>query len=51
MNRLSEPLDTGAQTVATSCPFCMTMMADGVKAHGKEDVQIKDVAEIVAESL
>lgn len=50
-NRAKEALDTGAQTVATSCPFCMTMMADGVKAHGKEDVQIKDVAEIVAESL
>ena len=48
-DRAAEAIDTGAGTVATACPFCMTMMSDGVKAHGKaEDVKIKDVAEIVA---
>lgn len=51
-NRAKEAVETGASTVATACPFCMTMMNDGVKACGKgESVQVKDVAEIVADSL
>ena len=51
-NRAQEAIGTGATTVATACPFCMTMMNDGVKAHGKGDtVKVKDVAEIVADSL
>ena len=51
-DRAQEAISTGADTVATACPFCMTMMTDGVKAHGKDsDVRVKDVAEIVAASL
>lgn len=51
-NRAKEAIGTGATTVATACPFCMTMISDGVKAHGKGDtVSVKDVAEIVADSL
>ena len=50
-DRSKEAIDTGATTIATACPFCMTMLTDGVKAAGKEDVQVKDIAEIVAESL
>ena len=49
-NRAKEALDTGATTVATACPFCMTMMQDGVKAHDGT-AEIKDIAEIVTESL
>lgn len=50
-NRAKEALATGAKTVATACPFCMTMMTDGVKSQGREEVQVKDIAEIVADSL
>jgi len=51
-NRAKEALATGANTVATACPFCMTMMTDGVKSQGKGDtVAVKDIAEIVADSI
>lgn len=51
-DRAKEALATGAKTVATACPFCMTMMTDGVKAQNQgEPVQVKDIAEIIAESL
>jgi len=43
---------TGADTVATGCPFCMTMLSDGVKDKQLEDnIQVKDIAELVAERL
>ncbi len=51
-NRAEEAIATNADTVATSCPFCMTMMQDGIKTKGHGDkVQVKDVAEILAESM
>ncbi|MFB6454857.1 (Fe-S)-binding protein [Chitinophaga sp. Hz27] len=50
--RGQEAVDTGATVVAANCPFCMTMLTDGVKEAGKEDtVQVLDLAEIIAESL
>src|SRR5512142_163173 len=48
--RFTEAKDTGAGTIAVGCPFCMTMMNDASKADGGT-VQIKDVAEIVAEKM
>jgi Fe-S oxidoreductase len=49
--RAKEAIGTGAETIASACPFCMTMMTDGVKAYDKtEDVQVKDIAEIVLEN-
>lgn len=48
--RAKEALATGAKTVAVGCPFCLTMMTDGVAANG-ESAQVLDVAEIVAEKL
>jgi Fe-S oxidoreductase len=51
-NRTREALATGAGTLATACPFCMTMFEDGVKAHAKQDeVAVRDLAELVAERL
>ena len=51
-NRAKEALATGATTVATACPFCMTMMSDGVKHFNKEsEVKVMDIAELTASSL
>jgi Fe-S oxidoreductase/nitrate reductase gamma subunit len=50
--RTNELLSTGATTIAVNCPFCTTMITDGVKAAERiDDVQIKDVAEIVREAV
>lgn len=52
IERTEEALETGAKTVASACPFCMTMLTDGVKAKEKaEEVQVKDIAELVLESV
>jgi Fe-S oxidoreductase len=48
--RAREALATGAKTVAVGCPFCLTMMTDGVAAQGSE-ARVLDVAEILAERL
>jgi len=48
--RAKEAIATGADTIASACPFCMTMMTDGVKHFEKtEEVKVKDIAEIVLE--
>lgn len=49
--RAGEALATGARTVATGCPFCLTMMTDGVAAHGAENVRVADIAELLVERL
>ena len=50
--RTEEALRTGAKIVATACPFCMTMLTDGIKYSNKEEeVRNLDIAEMVAESL
>ncbi|GIV37052.1 MAG: Fe-S oxidoreductase [Cyclobacteriaceae bacterium] len=49
--RTEEALSTGATTIAVACPFCMTMITDGVKAKEKEqEVKVKDLAELIAEA-
>jgi Fe-S oxidoreductase len=51
VERTREALETHAETIASACPFCMTMMTDGVKHHQKEEeVAVKDIAEIVLEN-
>ncbi len=51
-NRTAEAIGTGATVIAAACPFCNTMLTDGVKVNEKEgEVQVLDVAEIVAASI
>ncbi len=50
--RAKEALSTNADTIASACPFCMTMMTDGVKHFEKtEEVAVKDIAEIILENI
>ena len=49
--RTEEALDTKPDVIAAACPFCNTMLTDGVKAKGsEEDVQVLDVAELIAKA-
>jgi Fe-S oxidoreductase len=51
IERTEEALLTGASTIAVACPFCMTMITDGVKNKEKEaEVKVKDLAELIAEA-
>lgn len=50
--RSNEAIATGAVIIAAACPFCNTMMTDGVKNSNKEDdVQVLDIAELIAASI
>ena len=49
VERTGDALDTQANIIATGCPFCNTMMTDGVKHFEKEaEVKVMDVAELIA---
>jgi Fe-S oxidoreductase len=50
LERAEELLATGADAIAVACPFCMTMISDGVRAKDSE-VPVYDIAEVVAERL
>ena len=51
-NRAEEAIGTGAETIASACPFCMTMLTDGVKTLGKnEEVEVRDIAEILLDNV
>ena len=50
--RSDEALETGASVIAANCPFCTTMLIDGVKNKEQEDkVQVLDIAEMVVQSM
>ena len=52
IERSHEAIGTGASVIAAACPFCNTMMTDGVKLADKEDnVKVLDVAEMIALSM
>jgi len=49
--RTEEALATGAEIIASACPFCMTMMSDGLKNKEKEKtVKVFDLVELVAQN-
>ncbi len=49
--RTEDALETNPEIIATGCPFCNTMMTDGVKFKLKEDqIEVKDIAELIAEA-
>ena len=51
IERVEEALETGAKTIAVNCPFCLTMMGDGVKAKEKQDdVMVLDISEMIVQS-
>jgi Fe-S oxidoreductase/nitrate reductase gamma subunit len=50
IERSEEAIATGAQEIATACPFCYVMMDDGVKELGKEDIVVRDIAMVLADS-
>jgi Fe-S oxidoreductase len=50
--RSREAIDTGATVIASACPYCNTMMTDGVKlAEKEESVRVLDVAELIERSM
>jgi Fe-S oxidoreductase len=50
--RTKDALETGASIIAAACPFCNTMMTDGIKNSNKEEgIQVMDIAELIAASL
>ncbi len=49
--RTKEAIATNADTIASACPFCLTMITDGLKHYEKqEEIEIKDIAEIILEN-
>jgi len=51
VERTEEAIATGAKIIASACPFCMTMLSDGVKNKEKENkIRVYDIAELIAQS-
>lgn len=54
-DRVDEALATGATTIATACPFCRVMISDGlddrIEASGRTGVDVRDIAQILLDSL
>ena len=52
LERVEEVLSTGANVLAVNCPFCLTMMQDGLKAKDKqEEVMVYDISELIVNNL
>ena len=51
LNRIEEALADKPDTLCVSCPYCLTMFADGLKDLQADQTQVKDIAEVVAEAL
>lgn len=48
--RAEQILASGASAVATACPFCLTMLRDALNDQGKPEIEVRDLAQILAES-
>jgi heterodisulfide reductase subunit D len=49
--RAEEIIGTGAEIVAANCPFCITMLMDGIKAKEKQDdVMVLDISELIVQA-
>jgi heterodisulfide reductase subunit D len=52
IERADDMLEVQPKVVAAACPFCMTMLRDGIKHHNKEqEIEVKDIAELVANAM
>jgi Fe-S oxidoreductase len=52
VERVEEAIATGAKTIAVGCPFCTTMLSDGVTGKGAGDeVEVIDVATVLLRSV
>ena len=51
INRTEEALQLQPNIIATGCPFCNTMMTDGVKNINEGSAEVKDIAELIAENI
>jgi Fe-S oxidoreductase len=52
IERTEDAIETGADIVATACPYCMVMITDGLKYKNRqEDIKNYDIAELIAMSL
>ena len=52
LERTQEALETGSSLIAAACPFCNTMLTDGVKLAEKDEaIAVLDIAELVAQSM
>jgi Fe-S oxidoreductase len=52
IERTEDALKTDAKVIATACPFCMTMLTDGLKYKNKEqEIRNLDIAELIAQSI
>jgi Fe-S oxidoreductase len=49
--RVKQAAETGAEILAVACPYCMAMFEDSVKTSYEIDMEVKDVAELLADSL
>jgi len=51
VERTEEAINTHAEIIASACPFCMTMLTDGVKSQEKEEsIKVLDIVELIAKS-
>ena len=50
--RVMDAIDTGAEVLVTSCPYCVNMMTDACNSLKKQDaLEVKELSELLAEGL